>query len=354
MLALLTRFARPSPRSQVAIAQADWPAYKVHIVSENSFPTAAGLASSAAGYACLTAALGKLYGVKEAFEGELTTIARQGSGSACRSLDGGLVRWQGGVEADGADSKAVQVATEGHWPELGVLILVVSDQKKDTSSTAGMQTSVETSVLLAHRAEHVVAGRLEELEAAYLARDFDTVARITMQDSNQFHAVCLDTYPPIRYMTDVSFDIIRTVHAINAEAGSAQVAYTFDAGPNAVLLLKDRSNAAAILARFLPLLVPATTGFTGPDCLRKVVNNKDLLDDALALVPDGALLAPTGAAETKQAEPDAKRQALACAPDDTEEAARQVKYVYLTKIGPAPTFLGADGALADLATGMPL
>lgn len=39
----------------------DW---KIHICSKNNFPTAAGLASSAAGYACLTAALAKLYKVE--------------------------------------------------------------------------------------------------------------------------------------------------------------------------------------------------------------------------------------------------------------------------------------------------
>lgn len=50
----------------------------------------------------------------------------------------------------------------------------------------------------------VVEPRLEELEKAYLAKDFQTCGRITMQDSNQFHATCLDTYPPIFYMNDVS------------------------------------------------------------------------------------------------------------------------------------------------------
>lgn len=62
----------------------DW---NIHICSENNFPTAAGLASSAAGYACLVFALAKLYNV----EGDLSTLARIGSGSACRSIYGGWV-----------------------------------------------------------------------------------------------------------------------------------------------------------------------------------------------------------------------------------------------------------------------
>jgi len=70
------------------------------------------------------------------------------------------------------DSRAVQVATESHWPDLVILIAVVSDKKKDTGSTDGMQRAVATSALLAHRASAVVPARLAAIEAAYLARDF--------------------------------------------------------------------------------------------------------------------------------------------------------------------------------------
>lgn len=72
----------------VLVNKEDWSKYKVHIASVNTFPTGAGLASSAAGYACLTAALAELYCCKPTFDGQLTAIARQGSGSASRSLFG--------------------------------------------------------------------------------------------------------------------------------------------------------------------------------------------------------------------------------------------------------------------------
>jgi len=58
------------------ISSNDWKDYHLKIISVNNFPTAAGLASSAAGYACFTKCLAELYNVKEAFPGELTTIAR--------------------------------------------------------------------------------------------------------------------------------------------------------------------------------------------------------------------------------------------------------------------------------------
>eukprot|EP00966_Prymnesium_polylepis_P290736 6715035-Prymnesium_polylepis.1 len=92
-----------------------WQGMNVQVVSVNNFPTAAGLASSAAGYAALAFALGKLYGIEESYEGDLSTIARVGSGSACRSLAGGFVAWDMGSKADGTDSCARQVAPADHW-----------------------------------------------------------------------------------------------------------------------------------------------------------------------------------------------------------------------------------------------
>lgn len=62
--------------------------WNIAICSENNFPTAAGLASSAAGYACLVSALAALYNI----QGDISSIARRGSGSACRSVYGGWVR----------------------------------------------------------------------------------------------------------------------------------------------------------------------------------------------------------------------------------------------------------------------
>ncbi|XP_059156064.1 diphosphomevalonate decarboxylase-like [Physella acuta] len=279
----------------------------VHIVSENNFPTAAGLASSAAGYACLVFSLAKLFGV----QGEISDIARLGSGSACRSMYGGFVSWCMGELDDGSDSYAVQIATETHWPEMKALILVVSDQKKDVGSTEGMQTTVLTSELMQHRIE-CVDRRMEDMIDAIRMKDFPSFAKLTMQDSNQLHAVCLDTYPPVFYMTDVSRMIIRLVHAINDMFGETLVAYTFDAGPNACLYLLDESvpRIMSIIKHFFP---PAAT-----DCSSFITGIP---------IPDE----PASTADIEQI----------CLP----VSPGAIKYVIHTKVGPGPQVLDPSESL---------
>ena len=62
-----------------------------------------------------------------------------------------------------------------------MVVLVVSGEKKQVSSTAGMQCSVETSSLMRHRVDRVVPLRMVEMERAVRERDFQTFAKLTMQ-----------------------------------------------------------------------------------------------------------------------------------------------------------------------------
>lgn len=215
--------------------------WKLHIVSENNFPTAAGLASSAAGFAALVMAIAKLYELPQSAS-DISKIARKGSGSACRSLFGGYVAWEMGEKADGSDSKAVEVAPLEHWPNMKAAVLVVSADKKDTPSTSGMQLTVNTSDLFKERITNVVPKRFEAMKKAILDKDFPTFAELTMKDSNSFHATCLDSFPPIFYINDTSKKIIKLCHLINEFYGETIVAYTYDAGPNSVLYYLEENE----------------------------------------------------------------------------------------------------------------
>lgn len=121
-----------------------------------------------------------------------------------------------------------------------------------------MQRTVETSTLLQHRINTVVPERMRLITDAIHKRDFDAFARITMQDSNQFHAVALDTDPPIFYMNDVSRAIIALIVEYNrvstATGGPLKAAYTYDAGPNAVIYApkENMREIVAMIVHYFP------------------------------------------------------------------------------------------------------
>lgn len=319
----------------IKIAKEDLQKLHVHIASYNNFPTAAGLASSAAGFACLVFALAKLMNLKED-QSKLSAIARQGSGSACRSLYGGFVKWIMGKKDDGSDSLAVQLADEKHWDDLFIVIAVVSSRQKETSSTTGMRDTVETSLLLQHRAKEVVPKRIVKMEEAIQNRDFASFAQLTCTDSNQFHAVCLDTCPPIFYMNDTSHRIISCVEKWNRSEEAPQVAYTFDAGPNAVMIARSRKTAALLLQRLLYYFPPSAD--TNMDSY--VIGDKSILKDAgIQGINDIEALSPP---------PEIKDKVPA------QRNGGEVSYFICTRPGKGPVLFSDDAhALLNPSTGLP-
>lgn len=295
--------------------------WKLTIVSENNFPTAAGLASSAAGFAALVVAIAKLYQLPQSLS-EISKIARKGSGSACRSLFGGYVAWEMGNETDGSDSKAVEVAPMAHWPDMKAAILVVSASKKDTPSTSGMQLTVKTSDLFKERVRDVVPRRFEEMKKSIREKNWPLFAELTMKDSNSFHATCLDTFPPIFYMNDTSKKIIKLCHQINAFYNETVVAYTFDAGPNAVLyyLKENEHKLFAFIYRTFNKVSGWETKFSS-DELAQFIKHFD-----------------TTVAKDLDFEID-------------DELYQGVSKVILTQVGPGPQ--PTDECLIDTATGLP-
>ncbi|KAK3228490.1 hypothetical protein Dsin_000371 [Dipteronia sinensis] len=318
----------------IKIEKKDWEKLHVHIASYNNFPTAAGLASSAAGFACLVFSLAKLMNLRED-QSQLSAIARQGSGSACRSLFGGFVKWIMGKDEKGSDSLAVQLADEEHWNDLVIIIAVVSSRQKETSSTSGMRESVETSLLLQHRAKEVVPKRILQMEEAIKNRDFSSFAQLACADSNQFHAVCLDTSPPIFYMNDTSHRIISYVEKWNRSEGSPQVAYTFDAGPNAVMIARNRKVATQLLQRLLFFFPPNSD----TDLNSYVLGDKSILHDAgIEGMKDVEALPPPPEINTVPAQ---KYQG-------------DVSYFICTRPGRGPVLLSDESkALLNPETGMP-
>ena len=214
------------------------------VATENHIPTAAGLASSASGFAALVRALDALFRWNLDDRG-LSVLARLGSGSACRSLWPGFVAWQAGVAADGRDSHGIPLAQR--WPDLRVGLVVVEAGPKPVSSREAMRRTVETSPLYAGWPA-TVARDLEELHAAIRARDLERLGRAAEGNAFAMHATMHAARPPVVYWTAATLDVFARL--VDVRQGGLPVFLTMDAGPNVKLLFDTASEPA--VARAFP------------------------------------------------------------------------------------------------------
>ncbi len=201
------------------------------VETENNFPTAAGLASSSSGFAALALAACAAAG-RSADPTALSRLARQGSGSACRSLWGGWVRWPRGERTDGEDSHGVPIAPRQHW-ELSVVVALVASGPKAVGSTAGMLRTQRTSPLFAPWAaaaeDNVRVGC-----RAVQSRDLEALGAVMERSTQGMHATMLGADPPLRYWAPGTLAAMDRVERLRAAGVSAW--HTSDAGPNLKVL----------------------------------------------------------------------------------------------------------------------
>jgi len=217
------------------------------VESINTAPTAAGLASSAAGFAALAGAASLAAGLELAPR-ELSRLARRGSGSAARSVFGGLAVWHAG--ADDATSYAEPVAApEGL--DLAMVIAVVSVAEKEVGSGEAMRRTVETSPFYPAWAACATAD-LAAMLAAIADGDFARIGAITESNALRMHATMLGAAPPVAYWAPGTVALLAAVRRLRAE-GIACFA-TIDAGPNVKVLC--RLGEAEAVRDALAVLVP--------------------------------------------------------------------------------------------------
>lgn len=204
----------------------------------NTVPTAAGLASSASGYAALVLALDDLFGWQLAPK-QLSLLARLGSGSASRSLFPGFSIWHKGTQPDGLDSFAETIETV--WPGLCIGLVKVDTAQKPISSTLGMQNTVHHCDLYQawpKQAEKDMAKVLEAIER----QDLQLLGQTAEHNALSMHATMIATWPPILYWQPESVAAMQTVWQLR-EQGVA-VYFTMDAGPNLKLLFSETEKPA--------------------------------------------------------------------------------------------------------------
>lgn len=231
-------------------------ALRAEVVSENNFPTGAGIASSAAAFAALALAATKAAGL-EWPESAISRLARLGSGSASRSIPSGFVEWKMGTGDE--DSFAVSIAPPEHWA-LADCVAIVAAGHKATGSTEG-HALAPTSPLQAARVADAPR-RLDLCRRAILEHNFAALAEIIELDSDMMHAVMMTSQPQLFYWKPATLAVMGTVRSWRRDG--LQVAYTIDAGPNVHVICpqNEMAQVAALMGEIpgVTQVLSATVG----------------------------------------------------------------------------------------------
>lgn len=222
-----------------------------YVESSNTFPIGAGVASSASGFAALTAAGSAALGLSLSQRG-MSVLARLGSGSACRSMVGGWAHWLQGTCHE--DSYATQIAPPEHW-DVRDIIAIVTDQEKPVPSTEGHRRALTSPLFPARLAR--VKNIVPRVREAIYGRDFRTLGALAESDALSMHAIMLTSAPPLLYWLPATVELIHKVGAWRAEGVPCY--FTLDAGPNVHILtvpeavqeIEGRLNALSCVQRIL-------------------------------------------------------------------------------------------------------
>ena len=219
-------------------------ATRVHVVSRNNFPTGAGLASSASGFAALVAAAAAALDLSISPRA-LSILARRGSGSAARSIFGGYVEMHAGTRDDGSDSFAEPLLKAAAWP-LRVVIAITSRDRKRIGSTAAMRMTAATSPYYPAWLA-TSAADIDSAKSAIGARNFAALGAIAESSCLKMHALAMSSSPPIIYWNSATIACIDAVRALRDDG--VGVFFTIDAGPQvkAVCVTEDAATVAGAL-----------------------------------------------------------------------------------------------------------
>jgi diphosphomevalonate decarboxylase len=214
--------------------------HKAKVTTSNNFPTGSGLASSSSGFAALTIAAAKAYNLR-LDKKTLSIIARQGSGSASRSIHGGFVEWHKGTKDDGSDSFAAQIEPASHWPELSVLVCIVDQKSKTVSSRVGMEQTVKTSPFYQSWLDTIETD-LQNMRDSIKNKDFELLGKTAEHNCLKMHGTMQTTNPPIIYWKPTTIVIMQCVHRLRATG--IQCYFTMDAGPQVKVLCLETNKKA--------------------------------------------------------------------------------------------------------------
>src|SRR3989344_3523767 len=207
------------------------------VESQNNFPKAAGLASSASAFAALSLAATKALDLHLENK-ELSILARQGSGSASRSIEGGFCEWMKGTLSDGSDSYAKMIAPQDHWNELRMIVTVLTQKEKKIKSRTGMTQTVETSPLYKTWLD-TVENDLRKVREGIMEKMFSQLGSVAEMNALKMHSTMLTTNPPIIYWEPETVILMKEV--LQMREDGIECYFTIDGGPQVKILCLEKS-----------------------------------------------------------------------------------------------------------------
>jgi len=226
------------------------------VVSTNSFPTAAGLASSSSGFAALAGALSALYG-NVLNPSQLSTLARVGSGSATRAVYGGFTLFPAGAH------EATPLEGPQFWPQFRTLIATVHEGPKAQSSRKAMELSRTSSPYYSSWVQ-TSPQLLQNAVDALKERNWMVLGPLIQQSYLRMFSTMFTSWPPVIYWKPDSLALILLCQQLREEG--VEVWETMDAGPQVKLfcMAKDAQKIQTRIQDSLPqiklLLAPPGEG----------------------------------------------------------------------------------------------
>ena len=214
--------------------------YKAKVISKNNFPTSTGLSSSASGFAALTVAAAAAAGLKLS-EKELSILARQGSGSACRSIPDGFVEWLDGDTSE--TSYAVSLYPKDHWDIIDV-VAVVSTNKKEISSTEGHKLA--TTSLFFDRRLQLNKEKMRLVKRYIKEKNFTAFGNVIEAEALELHAIYLTSQPSLIYLLPASLRLLHLVKKWRQEG--LEVYFTLNTGQD-VHIICEKKNAKKVVKK---------------------------------------------------------------------------------------------------------
>ncbi len=227
--------------------------YKMTIRSENSFPHSSGIASSASGMSaiamCLLSLEQELLEVKmsaDFFNKKASFLARLGSGSASRSVEGPLVVWGKHPEIKGSsDLFGMQFPYKVHpvFENYQDTILLVDKGEKQVSSTVGHN--------LMHKHPYATQRfvqaneNLSKLSKILQEGDIKAFVNLVESEALTLHAMMLTSTPYFVLMKPNTLEIIHKIWAYR-QANKSNLCFTLDAGANVHLLYPQEETKSVL------------------------------------------------------------------------------------------------------------